>query len=303
MNRVLGLIEGSEGPLTILIGGIHGNESAGIKAIQQIFSTIRAQQIPLKGTLVGLAGNLQAIAKNKRYIDYDLNRCWDPKFIQNIHQQHHNQAEDIELYNLHETIMSYRDYPGTKIIMDLHTTSSAKGNFIVIPQSEATHPLVRSLKQPVVVDLDEYLKGTLLKYFRDLGFLSFAFEGGLIGSTDAINLHVAGIWEILVGSGSVEASDVESSFTYILDQYSSALPHYLKVLYHHWIEPDDQFVMVPGFENFQPVKQGEHLADDKEGPIQAPVSGLIFLPLYQSSGNDGFFIVEEISTMELTADG
>ena len=166
MNRVLGLIEGSEGPLTILIGGIHGNESAGIKAIQQIFQTLRSKRIEINGTLVGLAGNLQAIAKNQRYLDYDLNRCWYPDFIAGLHQKHHNQAEDIELHALHEAILKYQDHPGTKIIMDLHTTSSAKGNFIVIPQSEATHPLVRALKQPVVVDLDEYLQGTLLIFIQ-----------------------------------------------------------------------------------------------------------------------------------------
>ena len=100
MNRVLGLIEGSEGPLTILIGGIHGNESAGIKAIQQIFQTLRSKRIEINGTLVGLAGNLQAIAKNQRYLDYDLNRCWYPDFIAGLHQKHHNQAEDIELASL-----------------------------------------------------------------------------------------------------------------------------------------------------------------------------------------------------------
>ncbi|MFT6866663.1 MAG: succinylglutamate desuccinylase [Cyclobacteriaceae bacterium] len=39
---------------------------------------------------------------------------------------------------------------------------------------------------------------------------------------------------------------------------------------------------------------GELLAMDAEGDIYSPNSGMIFLPLYQPEGEDGFFIVEEV---------
>lgn len=57
--------------------------------------------------------------------------------------------------------------------------------------------------------------------------------------------------------------------------------------------------MNPGYENFQPLKKGEIIAHDRNGAIVVPMDGLMFLPLYQHSGDDGFFIVEEISVMEL----
>ena len=42
------------------------------------------------------------------------------------------------------------------------------------------------------------------------------------------------------------------------------------------------------------LEKGEVLAIDGKGEIRARESGLIFMPLYQNLGDDGFFIVEEI---------
>lgn len=297
MKRILGAIENDHSDkLIILIGGVHGNEAAGVKAILEIFHHINIHHIKVNATLVGIAGNLQALAKNARFIDYDLNRCWENDRLNHLHNSHPAQAEDVELETLWKTIQKYNsDSYTTKILVDLHATSANTGNFIVIPEGEAHNPVVKSLRQPVVVDLDKYLKGTLLKFMHDHGFLSFAFEGGMIGSREAVQLHVAGIWELLNAAGAVEpSSDSILGYKEILDSFSDGLPSHIKVLYHHWIEDEDHFEMLPGYHNFQPVSQGEVLARDKRGEVTAPMEGLIFMPLYQDTGNDGFFIVEEI---------
>ena len=128
MKRVLGVVEGKEGgPLIILLGGLHGNEVAGIKAINEVFHNIHKYRIPINGTLVGLAGNLQAIAKNKRFLDYDLNRCWTESFIKEVNHKQHTLAEDIELKTLHQLILKYSGNKfTTKMLVDLHTTSAEK---------------------------------------------------------------------------------------------------------------------------------------------------------------------------------
>ena len=50
--------------------------------------------------------------------------------------------------------------------------------------------------------------------------------------------------------------------------------------------------MNEGYLNFQEVKKGEHLANDKNGPIYASEDSLILMPLYQKKGEDGFFLVK-----------
>jgi succinylglutamate desuccinylase len=52
--------------------------------------------------------------------------------------------------------------------------------------------------------------------------------------------------------------------------------------------------MEPGFTNFQAVRRGKVLARDRTGEIKASETGLILMPLYQTLGNDGFFLVREV---------
>jgi succinylglutamate desuccinylase len=52
--------------------------------------------------------------------------------------------------------------------------------------------------------------------------------------------------------------------------------------------------MEPGFKNFQPVRRGRVLAKDRTGEIKASETGLILLPLYQTLGDDGFFLGREV---------
>jgi len=83
----------------------------------------------------------------------------------------------------------------------------------------------------------------------------------------------------------------------LLQTFAAELPHKLRVRHHYWITEEDDFRMKPGYLNFQKVKAGEVIAQDRNGPIQIPMDGLIFMPLYQRSGNDGFFVVEEIDPL------
>jgi hypothetical protein len=52
--------------------------------------------------------------------------------------------------------------------------------------------------------------------------------------------------------------------------------------------------MNPGFVNFQNIKRNQLLAEDVNGQVRSPMTGQIFMPLYQHQGSEGFFIIEEI---------
>jgi len=300
MDRIIGEFVGKgKGPLIILIGGLHGNEWTGIKAIEYIFKKINEDQIKINGRIIGIRGNLKAISRKKRYIDYDLNRCWTDQHLQMLSAKtsHLVFAEDKEVLELKELFDFYASYDvPVKICVDLHTTSSDNGNFIVVPEVFSDHPIINALKLPLILDLEKHIKGTLLKYTMKKNYLTFAFEGGLIGSLAAVHLHIAGIWEVLLASGAIAAGQLNGmmQINTLLQTFASELPHKLKVRHHYWITEEDNFRMKPGFMNFQKVKAGEVIAEDRNGPVITPVDGLIFMPLYQLSGNDGFFIVKEL---------
>jgi hypothetical protein len=63
--------------------------------------------------------------------------------------------------------------------------------------------------------------------------------------------------------------------------------------YRHHIEPEDAFRMRPGYRNFQPVRRGEVVADDVRGEVHVDQKARILMPLYQTLGQDGFFLMRE----------
>lgn len=76
-ERALGALSGAQpGPTLIAIGGMHGNEPAGVHALLRVFAELERSGLPLRGRFVGLLGNVGALRAGKRYLDTDMNRLW-----------------------------------------------------------------------------------------------------------------------------------------------------------------------------------------------------------------------------------
>lgn len=293
----MGKIEGSEpGPLIICIAALHGNEQVGIHAFRNVHSAIENHKIPFKGKLIGLLGNIKAIQENRRFLDYDMNRAWTEDNLRRVFGEDQNtRLEDEEMRSLQNVIAQESEGEFTqKVMVDLHSTSSEKGNFIVVDEESATHSVIKALHIPTIIGLEEYLQGTLLEYYHQRGFISFAFEGGIIGTENVYQLHTSGLWEILDKSGCISHHDheVEDHYAKLLETVSEGLPKKVYVKHHQRVTKGEGFRMLPGFHNFQKVHEGQHLAINNKGNVYAPLDGLIFMPLYQSEGEDGFFIAK-----------
>lgn len=279
--------------LIVLIGSLHGNEKEGVEAIERTFKRLHQNNLPVNGKIIGIAGNLKAIEAQKRFVNHDLNRCWTEEYIQKCLNSTEELVDEdkelIELYHLLNSIIS-EDYQH-KYIIDLHTTSADNGNFLVYPEAVNDTAIAKKLGLPIITNLDDYLEGTtLLKYYSSDEVVSFAFEGGQIGSPKAIDIHAEGIWQLIQLADLIPLVN-ESR---VLIDPSENLPSLLRVIHRHGVNTGDLFKMKPGFESFQLIKEGELLAEDKSGEITAPIEGRIFMPLYQAAGDDGFFIVEEV---------
>lgn len=60
------------GKTTVILAGVHGNETCGVKALDEIIPTIEIEN----GKVIFIYSNLEAIKQNKRCIDKNLNRCF-----------------------------------------------------------------------------------------------------------------------------------------------------------------------------------------------------------------------------------
>lgn len=313
MERIIGTYTGSEpGALVIVLGAMHGNEPAGVLALQEIFRMLEREpdinpDFAFRGRLLGLVGNRQAYTTRKRYLDRDLNRMWSPVHLRRIQQAEPEslQAEDRELAELLDLIHAELQavQPEALILLDLHTTSADGGIFCIPSDDRASLRLAKELHAPVILGMLDGLEGTLLHYaagnhFEICGYPRYsvgaAFEAGQHDDPLSVSRAIAAVVNCLRAAGCIRPEDVDSRHEQILKTFSDPLPKVTKLRHIHHIRPGDAFDMRPGYVNFQPIQQGEHLANDVTGPVLAPEDGLILMPLYQPQGTDGFFVVKEI---------
>lgn len=305
-QRIIGRYDGVEsGPLLICIGGIHGNEPAGVDAILEVQRLLNLEPslnptFSYHGSFVGLRGNLRALAQNQRYKDRDLNRMLIAREI-NIVKETSRLSwtdEDIERIELTETIeQEIKKYnPDFTLILDFHTTTADGGIFTIAANDEVSKKLAIGLHAPVILGIAEGLEGTTIEYFNNplLNRYCIVFEAGQHSDPACVHRSVAAVINCMRHIGSVDRKDVDHKHDGLLIEESKGLPRITKLVYHYKIGAGDQFVMNPGYTNFKTVKKGEPLAMNQWGTIEAPMDGLILMPKYQVQGEDGFFIVETL---------
>ncbi len=305
LERVLGRFKGDKnGPLLIVIGAMHGNEPAGIKAIEFMVRMLEVEpftnpNFSYSGSFLGMRGNIKASEENKRFIKQDLNRLWTEDNVERILKEDNLGPEEQELLDIYRTIakeVSLRQ-PTKVVLMDLHTTTAKGGIFSIPTDDPESQRIASELHAPVIKGFLKGVKGTLLHYYTkprfDIPCTAVCFESGQHEEDLSVNRAIAAITNCMRSLRSVNAEDVENRHDHLLITYSDGLPKSASLKKVHPINPGDGFKMKPGYKNFQPIKKGEVLAEDKNGEITAPFDGLILMPLYQPLGDDGFFIIDE----------
>src|SRR5215204_4814521 len=125
---------GAPGPMLIVLGGIHGNEPAGLHAVEPLLERLALDT----GDFVVLSGNRAALAEGVRYLERDLNRSWSDVAIAALPPRGEGAAEDDEQRDLLGAIEdALADARGPVTFLDLHTTSAAGHPFVVVGDDPA----------------------------------------------------------------------------------------------------------------------------------------------------------------------
>lgn len=299
-ERVIDRVRGRAiGPTLIVVGGVHGNEPAGVDAARVVLERVRREGVEVRGEIVALRGNLRALAAKRRFVASDLNRMWTPARIAAARDAAAaaRSSEDTEIVELGgELDRLIAGTRGPVMVLDLHTTSAAGIPFGVVGPTTAHRAFAHGFPIPSIVGLEELLEGVLTRYLGDRGVLTLAVEGGQSGSAEAIANLEAVVTIALAVSSVVATDDVPglAEARAVLARARGALPQTVEVVIRHAITPEVEFHMEPGFANIHATSRGTLLAKDRSGEIRAPFDGLVLLPLYQAEGSDGFFYGREL---------
>jgi succinylglutamate desuccinylase len=295
------------GPTLLVVGGLHGNEPAGVAACRRVLQRLRGDvhaSAGITGEVVALQGNIAALAAGRRFLVRDLNRQWTPARLTAARAAARAgdpsaDAEDALLVALADEIDGVLARArGPVFALDLHTTSAEGAAFAIVGGGDADLAFATGFALPGIVGMKETLDGVLSAYLGARGCVAVAIEGGQSESAAAaanlesvitIGLAAAGVLPPAAIPGWQEARD-------LLVRGRGDLPQLIEVALRHEVRPDRSFRMEPGFANIQRAAAGTLLAREDGAEIRAPFDGVLLLPLYQPQGSDGFFYGREVVT-------
>lgn len=302
-KRIIGEVQGSENrPTLVIFAGIHGNEKAGVLAAEKVLHKIREENMFFRGNVHFILGNINALNLDVRFQDADLNRVWTHAKMKEIRGNslvlNAETKEQIRIYGILRDIL--RSEKGPYYFLDLHTTSSPSVPFITISDSLNNRKFASYFSVPVVLGIEEYLEGPLLTFINDHGYIALGFEGGQHTDPDSVVNCEYFIWKSLVHSGCLDQEQVKD-FQKYRDHFSKMCckHQFFEISYRYELKNGQDFSMLPDFENFESIQKDQLLAFADGEKVRAEQSGRIFMPLYQTQGEEGFFILQEISTFWL----
>jgi succinylglutamate desuccinylase len=314
VNREIGrIVSEAPGATLIAVGGIHGNEHAGLHAARRVLGRLGRGDVAFTGEMVALAGNVGALGARRRFLDHDLNRVWSDAQVAAVEadgargaasvggEAQGATAEDREQRELLAAIRAaIARARGRVVLVDLHSTSAAGVPFVACGTGAEQRAFIADLPLPVIVGLEEKVDGALSAYWNAHGCTAFTVEGGQHDDPATIDNLSAVLLLVLEAAGMVakDALPEASAGRGLLDGRRGDLPRMMEVVSRFAITPDQGFTMMPGFRNLDFARRSQLLARDKNGEIRANSDGLVILPLYQGQGNDGFFWGRELAAHE-----
>ena len=308
VERRLGSYAGAEpsrgGTLLVVIGGLHGNEPAGVLAFREVLAELEALGPRMRGRVVGFAGNVGALGRGTRYQDRDLNRMWTDAEIEELEAAASLRPEGREQLELLHEIQPLLTKAWEEIVLlDLHSTSAEGSPFTIMGDTLQNRRVAFALPIPVILGLEERVEGTLVSFFSERGHTAVCVEGGQNESPETVANHRAAIWLTLVSTGLVDERDAPdlASHRRTLERAARDAPAVVELRHRQDVPDDTVFEMRPGYVNFMRVSRGEtlgHLRDRATPgppiPTRPPLDGMVLMPRYQGQGNDAYFVGGEV---------
>ena len=250
--------------LLTLMALTHGDELAGLAVLNEVVEFLQAGFPLPRGGLALLLGNYPAALQGKRYLQRDLNRCFDTP---------HDSADTGEIGRAREITTILKR---TRFFIDFHqTTAPSASSFGIFPfqhKSLAFAQLVNQ-GQPIVTRIDG-------RFSQD-GMCSdeFVQEQGNIAIT--IELGQKGFDYSQIACGVLIAMRalrfVNSSAT--LENKEISVPLYTSAQVITF-PPDGDLQLVEGLYNLKKIARGECVAQRGETTVVAENDGVILFPKY-----------------------
>lgn len=257
----------SDGPTSVILGGVHGNEVCGVEAIDAILPTLSIEH----GTLWVGKANLRAIDQNVRFVDTNLNRMFvDDELLSSAEMEGYEYGRAQEI----KSILQEAD-----ALLDVHASFTPGARPFAICEPNAKE-IVSNLPIDLVVSgFDEVEPGGTDYYMNKLGKIGICIECGYLGDPATTDIAIASIKSFLAVRGHIDQGAPADGQT----------QEYIRM--YKLYKTKVNFSLDHDFEDFERVNEGQTLGTDGEEVVQADQDGIIVFARNRPSASEEAFLL------------
>jgi len=176
----------------VIMAGVHGNEICGINAFNELIPKINIEN----GKVTFIYADLEAARQNKRFVEYDLNRCF-------FDEQPKNIVNTLEGRTARE-IISY--LMSADAMLDLHSSSSSDDLRYIVCEKDCLDIISSFEPENVLLGTDPVCPGGSDGYMHNLGKPGICMECGPHKSKKSLRVAKESILNFLTKTGNISAN-------------------------------------------------------------------------------------------------
>jgi len=259
-----------DGPISIILAGVHGDERCGVEALEKILPNLRIE----KGEVLFGYGNPQAIKANKRYIEANLNRMFVEDKSLSLKEK-----ESYE-YKRAQFLKTYLDKAET--LLDIHASSVKNTKPFVICEANAKGIFEYLPVNIIVSGFDEVEPGGTDYYMNKSGKTGICVECGYLNNPQSTEIAEESIFAFLKVRGHITK-----------DNMVCRRQRYVR-MYKKYFAKTDNFILSKTFGDFEEVQKGQLIGIDGGEEVRAlKQSVILFAHNGKKVGDEAFLLGEE----------
>ncbi len=265
-EEIIEVVGEIRGPTSIILAGVHGDEVCGVLALEKILPTLKIE----RGRVFFAYGNPQAIEKNKRFVEANLNRMFeDDSLPSELDRKSYE-------YKRAQYLKSYLRQADA--LLDIHASFTKSSKSFVICEGNAQE-IVKYLPIDLVVSgFDKIEPGGTDYFMNSLGKMGICVECGYLGDSQSQQVAEESIFAFLKARGHLTGDRIMRKQAYAR-------------MYSLYRTRTDQFVLLKPFIDFEEVTKNQRIGTDGSEEVLAKRPGIIlFARNREKIGEEAFLL-------------
>lgn len=263
-ENVIELVGKEEGPASMVLIGVHGNERCGIDAINELLPTLEID----RGRVLVVYGNPKAIEQNVRYAEANLNRLF--KSDESLSEKEKGSYE----YSRAQFLKKYLDQ--ADYLLDIHASLTPNSQRFLICEENA-RDIIKYLPISLVVSgFDNVEPGGTDYYMNQRGKVGICIECGYFNDPSSKDIAKESMLAFLVACGNILGTPKVTPQLII------------KIEGLHLTK--NNFALNKQFEDFEEVKKNQVVGIDGTEEVKMLIDGIILFARNREYSNEEAFL-------------